>query len=289
MDTIGFVYPACGHWLLGAKSAGFKLLWFFEKGKLEYETCKLNFPEVKSYFGHLNIDQIPKPDVIVGSPPCKGFSHGINFRQIDIPENSLLEDFGLLVGQLKPKIFLLENVPYVLKRWDHLEKCKSNLIGYNLTETLLNATDFGGNQNRKRYFLAGVRRDLGLSFLFPELGKVHHTVKEIIWDLEDLPSSYYPEHIWDGKIREIMGTVRTLAANKPSWTITGWSYRWRHYNQVRNISLLELKRLMGLPDSWILPQGSIQKKTQAIAEGVDVNLLRFLFLSLIKNLSLGES
>lgn len=286
MVSIGFVLPACGHWIYAVKKAGLKLLWFYEKGNLGYETYRLNFPLIQGYFGSLLDHQFQTPDLIVGSPPCKGFSHGINYRQVDIPLNNLIEYFGLLVGKIKPKVFLMENVPHVVKRWDHLEKCKNNVIDYNLTEAFLDSKDYGGFQRRKRYFLAGVRRDLEKEFIFPNSNRAKEkTVEQAIGDLELVSEDANIDHVWNLKEQKIMGTFRTIPRTRASWTVTGWSCRWRHYLGGRNVSLLELKRIMGLPDNWKLLPGSIQRKCQAIAEGVDVNLLQRIFFSIHQQLT----
>jgi DNA (cytosine-5)-methyltransferase 1 len=112
-------------------------------------------------------------DVLLGGPPCQGFStHRINGEGVDDPRNSLLLRYFEFVDELRPKIFLVENVPGLLwkRHAKYLKKFLSQAkkIGYKTYgPTILNAQDFGVPQNRKRVFIVGVRNDLTLNFNWP--------------------------------------------------------------------------------------------------------------------------
>lgn len=101
-------------------------------------------------------------DLLMGGPPCQGFStHRINSAGVNDPRNKLLLRYFEFVQELRPKVFLVENVTGMLwKRHEqYLESFKSlakesdyELLG----PVVLNACDYGVPQNRKRVFILGI-------------------------------------------------------------------------------------------------------------------------------------
>jgi DNA (cytosine-5)-methyltransferase 1 len=102
-------------------------------------------------------------DVLMGGPPCQGFStHRINNSGVDDPRNSLLLHYFSYVKALRPRSFVVENVPGLL--WSRHEKYLTNFYslaadaGYEvLPPQVINAKDYGVPQNRKRVFILGFR------------------------------------------------------------------------------------------------------------------------------------
>lgn len=110
--------------------------------------------------------------VIVGGPPCQGFSSIRPFRSVndDDPRNTLFEEFASYVNFFRPKVFVLENVTGLAthKNGDTIEKiqvCFSDL-GYDCNWRLLNAAHYGIPQKRERLVMIGVER--GGVVVFPE-------------------------------------------------------------------------------------------------------------------------
>lgn len=105
-------------------------------------------------------------DLLVGGPPCQGFStHRINGKGVDDPRNQLLLRYFDFVKELKPKLFLVENVPGLLwKRHESYLEEFSDLArqhGYKMLDPVkLNAKNYGVPQNRQRVFILGIRTDL---------------------------------------------------------------------------------------------------------------------------------
>lgn len=105
-------------------------------------------------------------DVLIGGPPCQGFSaHRLNNSGVDDPRNKLLLRYFEYVEALRPKFFLVENVPGMLweRHASYVEAFYSlaNQAGYDLAPPfVLNAKDYGVPQNRKRVFLLGRDREL---------------------------------------------------------------------------------------------------------------------------------
>lgn len=112
-------------------------------------------------------------DVVLGGPPCQGFSvHRINGAGIGDPRNQLVHRYFDFVQELRPKIFLMENVPGIL--WDRHKSFLAEFYqsgidaGYSLKPPIiLDARDYGVPQRRKRVFILGVRNDVPLNLSWP--------------------------------------------------------------------------------------------------------------------------
>lgn len=107
-------------------------------------------------------------DILLGGPPCQGFSsHRFKDAGKDDPRNALLIRYFDFVKHLKPKAFLVENVPGLL--WPRHEKYLNNFLklakehGYHVitgAPLILNAKDYGVPQNRRRAFIFALRDDV---------------------------------------------------------------------------------------------------------------------------------
>jgi len=112
-------------------------------------------------------------DLILGGPPCQGFSvHRINNSGVDDPRNELILRYFNFVRHLRPKVFLMENVPGLL--WPRHKSFldafyrQGKKAGYRLHAPLvLDARDYGVPQRRKRVFVLGVRDDIELALEWP--------------------------------------------------------------------------------------------------------------------------
>lgn len=133
-------------------------------------------------------------DIIVGGPPCQGFSglNRWNKSLYDDPRNKLFYEFLRFVEELKPKALLIENVRQILTSKDGY--AKKNIcsildgLGYNVSYSVLNASDYGVPQNRHRAFFIGIRKDIG-NFDFDNMKKYYKnkvTVDEAISDVSEI-------------------------------------------------------------------------------------------------------
>lgn len=110
-------------------------------------------------------------DVLVGGPPCQGFSSIRPFRSSkeDDPRNSLFEEYASFVNYFRPKVFILENVVGLATHkggatLEAMQECFKK-IGYETDWKLLNAAHFGVPQKRERFVMIGVQD--GGEILFP--------------------------------------------------------------------------------------------------------------------------
>jgi DNA (cytosine-5)-methyltransferase 1 len=157
---------------------------------------KLSLEQIKTYVGK------KKVDVIIGGPPCQGFSNMGNKNSAD-PLNLLFESYVKIVDEFRPTCFLFENVKGLLTMFEgryFKRVIKSFLaIGYNLHYSLIDTSVYGVPQKRDREIIVGAT--LERPFLFPVPNKESYgnltsykNVGEAIGDLVDKDDSF-PNHI----------------------------------------------------------------------------------------------
>lgn len=159
--------------------AGFDVVAAVDNDPVHCATYEFNFPhtrvlcrDVRTLPGSelkatLNFEPDQNPDVLLGGCPCQGFSV-IGKRNSRDPRNSLVFEFVRMVAELQPRLFVLENVPSIMRGQNQtlfgqlLEHFHG--IGYQLQKPfqVLNAAGFGVPQARKRLFLLGARQDAAL-------------------------------------------------------------------------------------------------------------------------------
>jgi DNA (cytosine-5)-methyltransferase 1 len=126
-------------------------------------TYAANFGERHTYFGDIatvRSRDIPPADVVVGGPPCQGFSN-LGAKDVDDPRNRLWREYLRVVRRAKPKIFVLENVQRFANTSEFQllvdEAKQGSLQGYRITTGVLLAADYGVAQRRPRTIVIGSR------------------------------------------------------------------------------------------------------------------------------------
>lgn len=307
------LFAGAGGMSLGFDNAGFKNLLAVEFNKDFAETYKKNFPrhnlivdDIKNVTEQQIYDIIKneKVDVIIGGPPCQGFSIAGNIGRnfIDDDRNRLFKEFVRFVKIIKPRVFVLENVA-AMERYDKGKTIKEIVssfkeIGYDIKYKVLNAVNFGVPQERRRIFIVGTLGEN--NFEYPqEINKIV-TVKDAIDDLPKLENgetSEIPNHtamkhsaqmlekmsyVSDGgnrndipeNLRPKSGDSRKYIrydSKKPSFCVTGDMRKIFHYSQNRALTCRELARLQTFPDSFVF-LGNTGKVQQQIGNAVPVLL-----------------
>ncbi|MEX2973023.1 DNA cytosine methyltransferase [Streptomyces sp. C184] len=133
-----------------------------------------NFSQATCINGDIRQDEVREQvldvgkalDILVGGPPCQAFSQVRNHsRLIDDPRNSLYREFVAMIGEIRPRAFVMENVPG-MAQMGVLEQVITDLAlegEYSVLPQVLDAADFGVPQTRKRIIFIGIRRDLAIS------------------------------------------------------------------------------------------------------------------------------
>ncbi|WP_300393335.1 DNA cytosine methyltransferase [uncultured Psychrobacter sp.] len=140
------------------------------------------------------IDELTKGrevDLIIGGPPCQAYSvvgrHRINKLEADDPRNLLYRQYARFLKKYNPKVFVFENVLGILSaeegRYFNNIKVYFRTLGYELESRVLNTSDYGVLQNRKRVIIIGWKK--GSDFSYPELiaESNPYTVADILEDL----------------------------------------------------------------------------------------------------------
>jgi len=210
------LFAGAGGMTLGFEQAGFDVLASVEIDPVHCATHQFNFPMCSilcTDVAQLRGSEIRKKsaiggreiDVVISGSPCQGFSM-MGKRDVDDPRNSLIFHFQRLVLELKPKFFVMENVPGIASG-EHKELLNiliSSFLeaGYKVEENyqVLNAVNYGVPQARKRLFLIGCKKDFELpkypqpTTILPKI-KVAKRYKKVdlpavptVWDaIGDLP------------------------------------------------------------------------------------------------------
>lgn len=138
-------------------------------------------------------------DVIIGGPPCQGFSPlgKISPREEHAAMNQLFREYFRIVDQVRPLAFVIENVPEILKSQEFIDIQKlSEQLGYTLTFDEMHAIQFGVPQRRKRAIIIGMRE--GVKPFLPSDTGVRKTVRDAIGDIPPEPTTLEPVDRADG-------------------------------------------------------------------------------------------
>lgn len=173
------LFCGCGGFSLGFERAGFNVLLGIDIWKDALSTFKLNHNRSEILNADLSIlspkDILPlldgnDVDVIIGGPPCQGFSIA-GKRIVDDIRNKLYKNFVHFVNYFKPKAFVLENVPNILSIGGGLVRDSIlndfSELGYTIEYRVLTASDYGVPQNRRRAFFVGFLNGQHFSFPIP--------------------------------------------------------------------------------------------------------------------------
>lgn len=155
------LFAGAGGMDLGFIQAGFEIVWANDLDKDCCETYKRNLksPIVCSDISNIQISDIPQADVIIGGPPCQGFSVAGKMDPND-PRSRLVWFFTKVIEVKRPRYFVMENVKALgtLARWSLTRATilsEFHRIGYSVRYCVLNAADYGVPQFRERVFFIG--------------------------------------------------------------------------------------------------------------------------------------
>lgn len=182
--TVVDLFSGAGGLSVGFKWAGADIIHAVEEDRWAAATYALNFPEVPLTIcdiRNISSHDIPAlvgvlPDVVVGGPPCQGFSHSNTaFRDPKDPRNSLFMDFVRFADALRPRACLIENVKGLLSTTNHdgqpvmdIITTSFESIGYRTSFRVLDAADYGVPQRRERLIIVAIRGRSKTSFDWPE-------------------------------------------------------------------------------------------------------------------------
>jgi len=174
------LFAGAGGFSLGMRQGGFRILAAVENDKWAAQTYRANHKgtilieeDIRGLTARrlLRIAKIRKGELtlLFGGPPCRGFSLMSANRSLDNPHSKLMNEFVRMVKGIQPQRFYIENVPGLFAFKDFfilLMECLEN-CGYTTRCLMMDACSYGVPQTRKRIFIQGARKDLGILPAFP--------------------------------------------------------------------------------------------------------------------------
>ena len=278
------LFAGCGGFSLGLKSAGMMCQMAVEIDADACETYRANLGDhiVCEDVRKIDTNNVPKCDVLVGGFPCQPFSISGLQEGFDGKGGDLFHECVRVINALRPKVFILENVPGFarLQKGAFLDEAMRILsaVGYVTDWRILNAADFGVAQTRERLFMVG--NSLGRQNAFPSPMGTRITTFEAIDDIRHNMMNFENnepmrhtdrikqrfaavapgESALDAMKRDpSLGTAkitkqcyRRLFADQPAPTIVAnFVTTTIHYCEDRNLTAREAARLQSFPDSFV--------------------------------------
>ena len=326
------LFCGAGGFSLGFKAAGFNCLGAFDNWDPAIKTHKKNFKDTKIYtksindYSNLEIKEIfnnKNVDVIIGGPPCQGFS-SIGKQNINDQRNDLIFEFGRIIKSIKPSFFIMENVSGLIhdKNVFYFNRLKNFFIsnGYKINYRLLNAAEYGVPQLRKRVFLIGHKSSFEYNFPKPIFLKENYrTVGETIMDLvkkkniqnhvpmkhndivrkrisfinegggitKNIPKKFLQGSRSDyrkNKLKNFSHVYKRLHRKLPSGTmVPGHNAFPLHPTLDRALTVREAARLQTFPDKIIF-EGTRQEQCILVGNAVPVQLAKVIGKSIKESL-----
>lgn len=231
------------------------------------------------------IKQFPQADIVLGGPPCPGFSEA-GPRLVDDPRNFLYIHYIRCLIQVQPKFFIMENVKGMLTlgKGKVFEQIKQDFeaAGYRVYHKLVNARDYGVPQLRERVFLVGVREDIDFDYKFPEPTHGNEdnlipyiTLREAIGDLIEKTGDYFTgsyssiflsrnrKKAWEEQSFTIQASGRQAPIHPNGLPMlkvdkNKWIFQEGEENN-RRLSVKEISRIQTFPDWFEFSDGGNEK------------------------------
>ncbi len=317
------LFAGAGGLDLGFEKAGFEIPYANEYDKTIWETYEKN--HVNTILIKGDIRQVPNDvfdgeeiDGIIGGPPCQSWSEAGALKGIDDPRGKLFYEYIRILKYKQPKFFLAENVKGMMAN-RHSQAVKDIVeafeeCGYDVTINLVNASDYGVAQDRKRVFYIGFRKDLGIDFHFPKPitseKEQKLTFKDIIWDLKNnaIPSlegnktngtlkmanheyftgAYSPIFMsrnrvrsWDEQAFTVQASGRQSQLHPQAPKMIKVEKNDCRFvegkeNLYRRLTVREAARVQGFPDDFIFYYKSLNDGYKMIGNAVPIELARII-------------
>jgi DNA (cytosine-5)-methyltransferase 1 len=155
--TLIDLFSGCGGMTRGFEgSQRFRSIFAVEFDHDAADTYRLNFGDHIAEAAIQDVAVFPKADVVIGGPPCQGFSP-LNRAAVGFERRGLWREYLRALDQAEPTAFVMENVPELLKSAEYLAfKAEAERLGYRVEGNILNAADYGVPQRRRRAIVIGV-------------------------------------------------------------------------------------------------------------------------------------
>lgn len=334
------LFAGCGGLDTGFHTAGFNIVWANDFDKDAQAVYRLNHGEIDGRdILTVGEDEIPHCDVVTAGFPCQPFSNAGSRKGVHDSRGMLYKECLRIIAKKMPKVIVFENVKGLLSSKyidgrnladvivEDLETM--NGVGYNVVYKLVNASDYGVPQNRQRVIFVGIRKDLGITFEFPEkqskeglsLGNIldipNDVGHQVHWPLSPQAMEmiqYIPEGgSWKDvpyehlaprfkKIRDNMkkyhspNFYRRFARNEICGTMTASAQPENcgiiHPTENRRFTIREVARIQTFPDDYIFIDDTPKNITamyKVIGNAVPVKLANVIATAIMNQVFGGDS
>ena len=228
-------------------------------------------------------------NIVIGGPPCRPWSSVNTTRRGKTHKDyALLSVFFKHVITIKPKMFILENVPLLNNQktlqWhiNHLSKT----YGYDIRKEIITYSDYGASTKRRRLIVSGVQKS-DSDYFFDVLStykKQCMTVKDVIWSLRSKTNGEVRDHQWPN-LNTIYKYMEYYKSGKFGWYILKWEQPAPSFGNVmktyilhpdslkvgkpRVISVKEAGLIMGFGEKFLFSKDiGLGRKYQMIVDSV---------------------
>jgi DNA (cytosine-5)-methyltransferase 1 len=166
------------------------------------QTLKNNHPATRIVCGSMSdldlTEYTGKVDLLTGGVPCQSFSQAGSRKGLNDPRGDLILKFADLLDQVRPRIFMIENVKGLKthNKGQTLMTVINNLNRsglYNVKYEILNANDYGVPQKRERIIIVGVLKTCGVEYVYPTRDTRAHVLRDVLVDVPQSNEVHYPE------------------------------------------------------------------------------------------------
>jgi DNA (cytosine-5)-methyltransferase 1 len=286
MPTAVSLFSGCGGSDAGIIRAGFDVLMANDILHYARDVYKANHPETDYVLEDIRkVKLFPAAELLVGCYPCQGFSQG-GAREADRSINYLYQEFARALETIQPKAFIVENVSGMKRAtYKHLlddqikRFSEAGKFGYDVVWKELHAHDYGVPQERKRLIIVGIRKDLGVSYVYPEpthgpLGESPHvTIRSALEGLPEWPTGEFCEDVfhwyylsrnrrrdWEEVSKTIVSHMRHMPLHPISPVLERiHTDKWvfAEAKPARRFSFREAARLQGFTSQYTMHGGDL--------------------------------
>ena len=198
------LFSGAGGMDLGFIRAGFEVVWANDIDKYACATYKTNIGDHISCASiqTLNLNDLPDCNIVIGGPPCQGFSVA-GKMDLNDPRSQLIWDYLKVVKTKRPRFFVMENVA-ALGKLDKFQNIREALfneyldMGYSIQYQILNSKDYDVPQKRERFILIGTLESSD-KIQFPQPTGKEISTRDALIDL-DIPGKGINQGICQAKI-----------------------------------------------------------------------------------------
>ena len=321
------LFAGAGGLALGLEEAGFENILSNDFDKDSCDTLKLNRPNwnvvcdsvenlaEKDLLKMLNLKE-GELDLLSGGYPCQSFSYAGKRLGLNDVRGTMFYYYAKILKQLKPKIFLAENVKGLVSH-DGGKTLQTMInvfeeIGYHVQYKVLNAWDYGVAEKRERVVIIGIRNDIQVDYEYPTPHDYKPVLRDVLKNVPKSEGATYPQskkEVFDlvppgGCWRDLpediarsymkgsynlgggkTGMARRISWDEPSLTILCSPCMKQtdrcHPDETRPFTVRESARIQSFPDTWQFC-GNLHSKYKQIGNAVPVNLAKEIGLSIIK-------